>query len=674
MNFAVVVPDDQPSTALSYQWGLGDGATRSGRTPQHTYSAPGTYDVSVTVAWNDGTVSQHRLTIEFALDESGQIQMTSSNPDGSTMGESIVSGSEGVVADAGPDQRPRAGEEVVLDGGGSYSISGDELSYTWIQTAGPEVTLSNPQGAVAGFTMPDMEGVGEPLFFELIVSDGDNAAGDVVRVLLLSDTDEPDEEGEPDNDPPSAFGSTVSTSVDTPSVIMLEGDDPNGYQLMFSIVGRPPHGTLDSLVTVSGNFATITYTPDDGFVGEDSFTFRVWNGTDFSSDAVVSVSVVETGGPPEAFDAQGSTFPGSRVVITLEGTDPDEQDLFFQIINGPNHGSLGQVDNGPFDRALVAYTPEKDFVGTDSFTFAASDGVDDSQEATCTITVNRRFIPWVEINAPTAEILELVPEVIGAKPGQTSREYCVAALHRYAKMTDTVIVTGQAYNVHTLYPYLMENAPEGLRIIGGIKPGGRLPGCTKAGTEPYDYTYLGSVEEHMGWAYLVDRAQYIASVTGNDIVVLENEGALWRFHVSEEGVDIDLEELSARLELFDQAGIQVWAYLPTMLGSPDTPRRERTTALVETYLDALHEPIIFGCDRGRDWRTTYHLARREAMLALAGSLYDMIYVRSDGDRYYTPEGAIEEMNTPPNSNFIVYPGIINWMSVAEDFEGLLGGP
>jgi len=686
VNFAAVVPDDQTSTAISYQWNLDDGSTRSGQTPLHTYSAPDTYNVSVTVAWNDGVISQHRLTVEFVADESGRIHMTTSNPDESTMGESIVTASGDVVADAGSDRRPHVGDEVILDGGGSYSTSGDELSYTWTQTAGPEVVLSDYRSVVVSFTMPDIEDVGEPLVFELIVSDGDNTAGDVVRVLLLSDTDEQEEEGEGDNNPPSAFGSTVSTSVDSPSVITLEGDDPDGDYLTFSIVDRPSHGTLDPLETAPGNFAIITYTPDDGFVGEDRFTFQVWDGTDFSSDAMVSVVVMETGGPPEAFDAHGKTFPGSPVVITLTGSDSEGQDLSFQAVNGPDHGSLGEIDNGPFDEALVTYTPQQGFVGTDSFTFLASDGVDTSQKATCTIIVNRRIIPWVEINAPTGLADEYHPGARGSEPDQTLREFCVEGLRHWAKVTDTVIVTTQAYNVQHLYPYLKDNAPENLRIIGGFKPGGLLPGCTKTGTEPYDYTYLGSIEEGMGWAYLVDRAGYVASSTGNDIVMLENEGALWRYHFSERGVDIDLEQLSARLGLFDQANIRVWTYLPTILDEPGSELRAKTTTLVSTWVDSLHEPIVVGYDRGWiDWRESPRkLANRNAMIALVGaeSLYDDLLVTSDGyvhypdyqKRCYTPEEAIEEITTLPGVNFIVYPGGNNWISVAEEFEGLLGQP
>jgi hypothetical protein len=62
------------------------------------------------------------------------------------------------------------------------------------------------------------------------------------------------------------------------------GDGPGPYT--FDVVAAPRHGTLDD----DGD-ATVIYTANSGFIGEDSFTFRVSDGAAQSSVATVSLAV-----------------------------------------------------------------------------------------------------------------------------------------------------------------------------------------------------------------------------------------------------------------------------------------------------------------------------------------------------------------------------------------------
>jgi hypothetical protein len=48
VKFSVTATDPDSDT-LSYAWSFGDGGTGSGAAPAHTYTAPGTYQVVVTV-------------------------------------------------------------------------------------------------------------------------------------------------------------------------------------------------------------------------------------------------------------------------------------------------------------------------------------------------------------------------------------------------------------------------------------------------------------------------------------------------------------------------------------------------------------------------------------------------------------------------------------------------
>jgi uncharacterized repeat protein (TIGR01451 family) len=89
---------------------------------------------------------------------------------GETVTDTVVLNVENVapVANAGPDQGVDNGQLVTLDGGGSSDGNGDALTYTWTQSGGPAVTLSDPGAAMPTFTAPATSSV---LTFTLAVAD-----------------------------------------------------------------------------------------------------------------------------------------------------------------------------------------------------------------------------------------------------------------------------------------------------------------------------------------------------------------------------------------------------------------------------------------------------------------------------------------------------------------------
>lgn len=71
------------------------------------------------------------------------------------------------VADAGPDQIGVQPGTVTLNGSGSYDPDGDPLTFQWTQIAGPAVSISGANTAVATFTAAD----GQSYSFRLTVKD-----------------------------------------------------------------------------------------------------------------------------------------------------------------------------------------------------------------------------------------------------------------------------------------------------------------------------------------------------------------------------------------------------------------------------------------------------------------------------------------------------------------------
>ncbi|HMG20575.1 MAG TPA: S8 family serine peptidase, partial [Kofleriaceae bacterium] len=87
------------------------------------------------------------------------------------------------LASAGPDALVAPGTPVTLDGSGSTDPDGNPLSFTWIQTGGPDVALADPSAAVTEFT-PTEPGIYR---FQLDVSDGGLEVKDSV-VVRVADT------------------------------------------------------------------------------------------------------------------------------------------------------------------------------------------------------------------------------------------------------------------------------------------------------------------------------------------------------------------------------------------------------------------------------------------------------------------------------------------------------
>jgi ABC-2 type transport system ATP-binding protein len=123
-----------------------------------------------------------------------------------------VDGNRPPVANAGSDQTVDAGAQVSLDGSASSDPDGVIVSFVWIQTAGPEVTLQNANGAVAQFIAPTAQ-TDSSLSFQLTVTDDLGvAASDTTTVTVLAT----------ENAPPLADAGPAQT-VEAGEEVLLDG-------------------------------------------------------------------------------------------------------------------------------------------------------------------------------------------------------------------------------------------------------------------------------------------------------------------------------------------------------------------------------------------------------------------------------------------------------------------
>jgi hypothetical protein len=99
---------------------------------------------------------------------------------------------------------------------------------------------------------------------------------------------------------------------------------------------------------------------------------------------------------PTCEDRKASIPVNGFVTIGFSCTDPDSgpgkeaphpesiDDSFLEVLTPPAHGNLGGLSD-----SKVIYTPNKDFKGTDTFTYTGSDSVSDADPATVTIQVGQ---------------------------------------------------------------------------------------------------------------------------------------------------------------------------------------------------------------------------------------------------------------------------------------------
>ena len=264
-------------------------------------------------------------------------------------------------------------------------IDGDNLTVDTTFTSSPSNgnVVFNSDGT---FTYTPNTGFYGADSFTYMVEDGHGEQDEgLINITILLD---PDAHGAPialtDN-----FSVDEDTTLFESSLLANDSSDElnvNDKSLLLvstAPVQSPNHGTL--VLQSNGAF---TYTPNDNFYGDDYFEYKITNIYDKTATARVNLIVKGVNDAPVAVDDHFTIEKNSGKFESefLLNNDSDPENSHLDITETPivnvKYGTLTLSKHGK-----VEYTPETDFIGTDSFVYELTDEQGATDLATVTIIV-----------------------------------------------------------------------------------------------------------------------------------------------------------------------------------------------------------------------------------------------------------------------------------------------
>jgi hypothetical protein len=150
--------------------------------------------------------------------------------------------------------------------------------------------------------------------------------------------------------------------------------------LSYALASGPAHGSLGP---ISAN-GQVSYTSNSGYMGADSFTYRVTDQWGLSNTATAAITVPSFAAPACANVGARGRKGATAVRVTLKCSGPAGVAITYAIVTPPGNGRTGKIHQS--DGKLI-YTTHVGFSGTDRFTYRATDVGGASTTATATIVV-----------------------------------------------------------------------------------------------------------------------------------------------------------------------------------------------------------------------------------------------------------------------------------------------
>ncbi len=180
----------------------------------------------------------------------------------------------------------------------------------------------------------------------------------------------------PVNDVPVCSNVSITTNEDITGTTLPNCNDVDGDTLTYNAVDSAANGT--------GSFVdpNLTYIPDANFNGTDNFTYFANDGTVNSNSATVNVTISAVNDAPVCSTVSITTNEDTTGTILPNCTDTEGDTLTYSAVDNAANGT------GSFADPNLTYIPDANFNGTDSFTYTANDGTNNSNVATVNVTVN----------------------------------------------------------------------------------------------------------------------------------------------------------------------------------------------------------------------------------------------------------------------------------------------
>lgn len=289
-----------------------------------------------------------------------------------------------VAEDSGQTTLDVLANDTVASGGGTLSV----VSVTQ-PASGAAVTLSG--GEVRFVPTADFNGTS---VFTYRVADSNGIQEDASVTVTVT----------PVNDPPSAQADTFTVAQDsnanTLAVLANDSIDPDtGETLTVTSVGSTASG---GTVTIASGGQSVVFTPAPGFIGTDSFSYTVGDGTS-TATTTVTVTVESSDDPPTAVadvfsvaeDSSETTFD----VLANDTRDAENQAFVLTSVGVPSNGGSARISA---DGTEFFYTPATDFAGTETVTYVIRDSGGGISTGVVTFTVTPvNDVPPITDNAVT---------------------------------------------------------------------------------------------------------------------------------------------------------------------------------------------------------------------------------------------------------------------------------
>ena len=285
-----------------------------------------------------------------------------------------------------------------------FDVDGDTLTAVlWVAPVNGSLNLQ-PDGSFVYTPAPDYSGTAT---FTYKAFDGELYSDPCMVTITIN----------PTNTAPQAAADSYETPMNTTLTVAAPGVltndiDFDGDTLVAEITGAPIEFGIINLNS-NGSF---TYIPSTGYVGSVFFTYRAYDGTDYSDPVQVTIVVTSVNTAPVAMADSFVMLMNTTLTVNAEDgvltndSDINGDAIIAELLGVPIvNGTLLLNQNGSF-----TYDPNEDYYGTVNFTYRAYDGLVYSNPVLVTITVKEsNLAPIAQADSYYVPVAQTLSVIVG---------------------------------------------------------------------------------------------------------------------------------------------------------------------------------------------------------------------------------------------------------------------